>query len=214
MLCTTNAEKIPATILSRVQTFQLSKISLEGIYNRLLFIIDNENKEGAGITYEEDAILFIAKMASGGMRDSITLLEKALAYNKHITTESIQEALGLPHYNDYFDLLAAIAKKDNSKIVNIVNSVYNSGVNFTKWFDGFFSFVTNIVKYIYLKDIGQTMIPSTYQDRIKNYTTAHAALCLKLSNTLVELNNALKTSQYQQELAISYLCTPPTKKKQ
>lgn len=42
IMATTNPEKIPATILSRVQTFQLSKISLEGIYNRLKFVIDSE----------------------------------------------------------------------------------------------------------------------------------------------------------------------------
>ena len=212
--CTTNPEKIPSTILSRVQTFQLSKISLEGINNRLKYIIEQENKEGRGITYDEDAILFIAKSANGGMRDAITLLDKALAFSKDITMQSLEKSLGLPNYDDYFSLLNSIAKKDNGKIVEIINSVYNSGVNFAKWFDGFFSFVTNIVKFIYLQDIQQTMIPSIYYDKIKNYSTAHSALCLKLSNKLVKMNNELKTTQYLQELAISYLCTAPVVKKE
>ena len=69
-LCTTNPEKIPATILSRVQTFQLSKISLEGIYNRLKYIIEQENNEGAGITYKDDALLFIAKSQVGILLNS------------------------------------------------------------------------------------------------------------------------------------------------
>lgn len=213
MLCTTNPEKIPATILSRVQTFQLSKISLDGIYNRLKYIIEQENKEGRNITYTEDALLFIAKSANGGMRDAITLLDKALSYSTNITIESLQKSLGLPDYDQYFELLNSIAKKDNEKIVKIINEVYNSGVNFVKWFDGFFSFVTNIVKFIYLQDINQTMIPSIYQDKIKNYGVAHSALCLKLSNKLVKMNAELKTTQYLQELAISYLCTAPTLKK-
>lgn len=207
--CTTNPEKIPATILSRVQTFQISKISLEGIYNRLLYIIDQENKEGRGITYHEDAILYISKLAQGGMRDAITRLDTALAFSKEVTLENLEKSLGLPNYDDYFELLNAIAKKDNAKIVSIINSVYNSGVNFVKWFDGFFSFVTNIVKFIYLQDIQQTMIPSNYQDKIAKYGVAHSALCLKLSNKLVKMNQELKTTQYLQELAISYLCTPP-----
>lgn len=212
-LCTTNPEKIPETILSRVQTFQLSKISLEGIFNRLKHIIDCENKEGRNITYKDDALLFIAKSAQGGMRDAITLLDKALAFSTDITLESLQKSLGLPNYDDYFDLLNAIAKKDNQKIIEMVNRVYNSGVNFVKWFDGFFSFVTNIVKYIYLQDINQTMIPGTYQDKIAGYGPAHSALCLKLSNKLVKMNQELKTTQYLQELAISYLCTAPSTKK-
>lgn len=212
-LCTTNPEKIPDTILSRVQTFQLSKISLDGIYKRLKYIIEQENAEGRQITYDDDAVLYIAKYAQGGMRNAITALDKALSFSTNLTMKTIEQSLGLPSYDDYFDLLNAIAKKDNEKIVSIINTVYNSGVNFVKWFDGFFSFITNIVKFIYLQDINQTMIPSIYQDKIKGYGTQHAALCLKLSNLLVKMNAELKTTQYLQELAISYLCSVPTAKK-
>lgn len=211
--CTTNPEKIPATILSRVQTFQLSKISLDGIFNRLKYIIQKENEEGAGITYEDDAILFLAKMAGGGMRNAITSLDQTLMFDKNITIQSIEKSLGLPNYDNYFDLLNAIAKKDNEKIISMINSVYNSGVNFVKWFEGFFSFITNIVKFIYLQDIQQTMIPGIYLDKISKYGTPHSVLCLKLSNKLVKLNQELKSTQYLQELAISYLCTAPVVKK-
>lgn len=212
ILCTTNPEKIPATIISRVQTFQLTKISLAGIVSRLKYIIEQENKEGRNITYTEDAIQYIGKMAQGGLRDSITLLEKALSYSENITSEMLQQALGLPNYDDYFLLLNAYAKKQNEVIVKVINDVYNSGVNFIKWFEGFFSFVTNIVKYIYMKDINATMIPSTYQDKIQGYTTTHAALCLKLSNMLTKMIQDLKGTQYLQEVAISYLCSPEVKK--
>lgn len=211
IFCTTNPEKIPATILSRVQTFQLSKISLEGINNRLKHIIKKENEEGRNIQYDEDAVLYIAKLANGGMRDGITLLDKALTYSNNITLDTLNKALGLPDYDDYFLMLNAIAKKDNQKIIEIINNVYNSGVNFTKWFDGFFSFNTNIVKYIYLQDINQTMIPSIYADKISGYSAKHSAMCLRLSQKLVKLNQELKTSQYLQELAIAHLCTNPTK---
>ena len=212
--CTTNPEKIPATILSRVQTFQLSKISLENIYSRLKFILDSEIKEGRSITYTEDAVLYLAKIAQGGLRDAITNLDQCLSFSNNITTENVMKALNLPNYDDYFSLLNSIAKKDNEKIVEMINSVYNSGVNFVKWFDGFFSFIINIIKFIYLQDIQQTMIPSIYLDKIKGYGTAHSALCLKLSNKLVKMNQELKTTQYLQELAISYLCTPPAAKKE
>lgn len=215
-LCTTNPEKIPATILSRVQTFRLSKISLENIYNRLLYIIDCENKERSStnrplITYEADAVNYIAKAANGGLRDSITLLDKVLAYSDNINSQTVETALGLPDYEDYFLLLNAIAKKNNEVIIQTIHRVYNSGVNFVRWFDGFLSFISNIVKYIYLQDINATMIPSHYKDKISGYSTAHAALCLKLANKLVKMNQELRTTQYLQELAITYLCTPPTK---
>lgn len=213
ILCTTNPEKIPGTILSRVQTFQLSKISLENICNRLKFIVSKENEEGRHITYTEEAISMIAKLANGGMRDSITLLEKCISYNEELNIENVTTSLNMPNYDDYFELLRSIAKKDNAAIIRIINDVYNSGINFVKWFDQFHSFICQIIKYIFLQDITQTMIPSTYQDKIANYSTPHAIMCLKLANKLIKMNQELKTTQYLQEYAITELCEMPVVKK-
>lgn len=213
IFATTNPEKIPATIISRVQTFQLSKISVDGIFNRLKYVMDNEIKEGQQYTYTDDALLYIAKLANGGMRDSLTLLDKALAYNKDITMENIQKSLGLPHYDEYFSLLNAYASKDNVKIAQVVNDVYNSGINFVKWFEGFHSFVIQIVKYILLRNINQTMIPNTYESKLSKYTTAHANMCIKLARKLMELNAKLKTTSYLQETALTYLCFVSAPKK-
>lgn len=209
IFCTTNPEKIPATIISRVQTFQLSKISLKGIYNRLVYILEQENKEGAGITYTEDAVNYIAKLANGGLRDSITTLDKTLAFTHDLTSESVSQALGLPEYDDYFKLLGAYSKRDNKVVSEVINDVYNSGVNFVKWFEGFHSFVMNVVKYIFLQDINLTMIPSHYQEKIAKYGTPHSIVCLKLANKLLKLNYELKTTQYLQEVALTYLCQLP-----
>lgn len=211
-LCTTNPEKIPPTIISRVQMFQLSKISLEGIVSRLKEVVQRENDEGAEITYSEEAIQYLAKLANGGMRDALTLLEKSLAYSKDITSESLSLSLGLPNYDSYFDLLQAYAKQDNKAIAQIVNDVYNSGVNFIKWFEQFHSFVINVVKYILLQDISSTIIPTHYQERIAKYGPSQLAICLKLANRLVQLNAELKTTQYLQEFALTYLCSIPRKK--
>ena len=212
-MATTNPEKIPATILSRVQTFQLSKISLKGIHDRLCYVLDKEKSEGQSITYTDDAVNFIAKMANGGMRDSLTLLDKCLAFSNDVTIENVTQALNLPEYDDFFELLSAYAKKDNAKITKIVDQIYNSGVNFVKWFENFHSFVINIVKYIYLQDINKTMIPSTYQDKISKYGTAHLVICLKLANKLMAMNHELKSTQYLQEVALTNLCFIPSQKK-
>ena len=211
IFCTTNPEKIPATIISRVQTFQLSKISLEGIHKRLKYIIEQENTEGANITYTDDAVNFIAKLASGGMRDSITTLDKVLAFTHDLTSESVAKALSLPEYDDYFKLLGAYSKRDNKVVAQVINDVYDSGVNFVKWFEGFHSFVMNVVKYIFLQDINLTMIPSHYQEKISKYGTAHSIVCLKLANKLLKLNYELKTTQYLQEVALTHLCQLPKK---
>ena len=207
VFCTTNPEKIPATILSRVQTFQLSKISLSGITNRLKYVLDSEISGGKDIRYDMDAVSYIAKLANGGMRDALTLLDKALTYSNDISLENISKSLNIPNYDDYFELLNACAKKDNASITRIVNNVYNSGVNFVSWFTGFHSFIINIMKYIFLQDIKETMIPSYYEDKISKYSIKHSAVCLKLASKVLKMNNELKTAVYLQEVALTYLCS-------
>lgn len=211
VFCTTNPEKIPATIMSRVQTFQLSKISLKGIYDRLVHVVKSEIDEGNNIEYMPDALLFIAKLSNGGMRDALTLLDKSLAYSNILSMENIQLALNLPAYDDYFLLLSAISKKDNVQITEIIHRVYNSGVNFVNWFESFHQFVINIVKFIFLKDISLTMIPAHYLEKIQNYNENHSTVCLKLANKLVKLNQGLKSTSYQQELALTSLCSTSKK---
>lgn len=211
MLATTNPEKIPNTILSRVQIFQLSKISVDGIFSRMKHILDTEIMNGDTIQYEDAALNFIAKKANGGMRDALTLLDKVLAYSKDITSESVVDAIGLGQYDDYFALLGAISKKDNVKITDIIDTVYNSGVNFTKWFEEFHSFVINVIKYIYLRDMSRTMIPANYESKMSSYGQPHATICQGLSTRLVPMIHELKSSQYQQEIAITYLCSKPKK---
>lgn len=205
---TTNPEKIPATILSRVQTFQLSKISLDGIVKRLKYVCDAEIAEGRNITYTDDALYFLGKLANGGMRDALTTLDKALAFSSDITIENLSKSLNLPNYDDYFTLLGAYAKKDNAAITRLIDQVYNSGVNFIRWFEGFHSFVINVTKFIFLKDINVTVIPSYYQEKISTYNVKHSVICLRLANKLLSLISDLKSTQYLQEVALTYLCTP------
>lgn len=206
LMCTTNPEKIPATIISRVQVFQLSNISLEGIESRLKHVIKCENDEGRSITYEDDAISYIAKLAKGGMRDALTLLDKALSYSEEITSVNLKVALSIPDYEDYFNLLQYYASKDTKNIIQLVNKVYNSGTNFVTWFEEFQSFVINLAKFVYVQDITQTMIPSYYRDKVVKYNETHAKVCLKLSQVLVDLISKISRTEYMEEVAITYLC--------
>ena len=140
------------------------------------------------------------------MRDALTLLDKALVYSETVSMKNLAEALNLPNYDMYFELLNACAKKDNKRITEIIDQTYNSGVNFVKWFEGFHQFLINIVKYILLKDINMTTIPSYYSDKVSAYSEAHMVVALKLSNKILELTHELKSTQYLQEVALTYLC--------
>jgi DNA polymerase-3 subunit gamma/tau len=188
--------------------FRLSKISLDGVFNRLKYILNQES-----IQYDEDAVMLIAKLAGGGMRDAITMLDKVLSYSNEVKSESVELALNLPNYEDFFNLLGAYAKHDNAKVTEILDTIYNSDSNFINWIEAFQAFVTNVMKYVYLRDINRTTIPSHYNDKLSMYSEPHALVCLKLSNTLLQMMNEIKDSRYQLEIALSYLCVIPKQTK-
>ena len=91
ILATTDPLKLPATILSRTQHYRFTKIDNELIKNHLEFILAKEN-----IFYDEKAIQLLAKSGNGSLRDTITLLNQAIAYSKgEIKLDSIIEMLGV-----------------------------------------------------------------------------------------------------------------------
>lgn len=207
ILCTTNPEKIPATIISRVQTFKLTKISTKGIYDRLLSVVKSEIESGKSIQYDPPyGLVYIAKMANGGMRDAMTMLEKCLAYSNDITSDHVVQALGLPNFDDYFNLLRAVSKRDFESVLMILDTIYSSGVNFVSWFEGFNSFLINVVKYCYFKDFTVVTIPETYAESLAGYTENHAKVCMRLSSVVTRLIHDMRQTSYQQEAAVTAFC--------
>ena len=108
IFCTTDPQKIPATILSRVQRFDFQRITLNTIIDRLEYILKQENIT----TYKKEAIEFIARMANGGMRDAISLLEKCIDYAPEINIDTVIQALGFIDYDVLYDIVIALKDKN------------------------------------------------------------------------------------------------------
>lgn len=106
LLATTESEKIPITVLSRCLKFNLKKISEEQITDRMKEILDAEK-----IKYEEGALSIISKSADGSMRDALSLLDQALAYEDYELSE-----------NNVIDMLGLI---DNKYALAIIQSILN-----------------------------------------------------------------------------------------
>ncbi len=91
ILATTDAHKIPATVVSRCQRFDFRRIPLAAVVDRLAYIGEQE-----GFTCPRDALEMIARAATGSLRDAINLFEQLIdAYDKDLSAEQVQEGLGL-----------------------------------------------------------------------------------------------------------------------
>ena len=105
IFCTTDPQKIPKTILSRVQRYDFQRISHKGVVNRLTYILNAEQQEANEFTNIDPAALdYIAKIADGGMRDAITMMDKCLSFSSTLSLENVVKALGVADYETMIGL--------------------------------------------------------------------------------------------------------------
>lgn len=174
IMCTTDPQKIPATILSRVQRYNFSKISLDSIMNRLKYIVAcevdeilNEGGPDGAFSYTEEAIQYIAKLADGGMRDSITMLDKCLSLDPNLTIESVVKALGTVDYNDHFDLLFHMENHNKLAASKLIEDIYNSGKDLKQFVKQFQYFVLDVCKYLMFRDFKYVSIPALPEYKVR-----------------------------------------------
>ena len=143
ILATTDPHKVIETILSRCQRLDFKKISTEAIVENLSVIAKKEN-----IDIEKDALTEIAKLADGGMRDSVGMLDQARAYTEgKITINDIHDINGTLTDNDLRKLLENIIDNKLDEILEKIEKYNDQGKNFVKLLEEFIDFVRNLLLY-------------------------------------------------------------------
>lgn len=123
ILATTELHKVPATILSRCQRFSFRRIGLDDIAARLQYVAYQEN-----IDLDESAARVLARLADGGMRDGLSLLDQcASATEGELNAERVYACLGIAGTQDCGTLMNCIADKDTAAALTILNRLYADG---------------------------------------------------------------------------------------
>ena len=125
IFCTTEPNKVPATILSRCQRFDFSGISPEAICRRLSQILEKE-----GITAEPEALAIIARRAGGSMRDAQSLLEQVLAFGEgSVTEQTVRQLLGLAADEAIHRIVGAIAAGQPAAVLQELDQALTQGMD-------------------------------------------------------------------------------------
>lgn len=126
ILATTEKEKIPATILSRTQKFEFSRVSLENIIKRLKYISQMEGK-----TLDDEVYQLIAKTSDGAMRDALSVLDQLLSFDSdHISIEKAMDVLGISSSESLFELTSAYLNKDAARAISVIDDIAIQGKDF------------------------------------------------------------------------------------
>ena len=201
IFCTTNPERIPQTILSRVQRYNFQRISQEGIVQRLLYILRCEGAIAS--THLVEAVEYIAKIADGGMRDAITLMDKCLSFSSDLTVENVIKALGVADYNTMFDLNNAFFENDKTKLIKIVSDVYSSGMDLKLFIKTYFEFLLDLNVYCLTKDLAMTKIPEIWVDEMKSYGNHEWSVSNNLLTYITDLQSSIKWEQNPKAVIIA-----------
>jgi len=143
ILATTEVRKIPITILSRCQRFDLKRVSVESLCEHLKKIADKEKGK-----ISEDAIKLIARTSEGSVRDSISLLDRALISqsineNKQIEEPDVRMMLGLADKSKVITLFKEVLSGNEKNASNILNELINDGLDAK-------NFLNDILEVLYL----------------------------------------------------------------
>jgi len=198
IFCTTDPQKIPKTILSRVQRYDFQRISQDGIVHRLDWILAQEIKEGnlpEGDHQDLDAVEYIAKIADGGMRDAITLMDKALSYSKNLTLENVVKALGTTNYDIMFQLTDKLVYGDAMAMISIIDTLHSEGKDLKRFIKSYVQFLLDVNKYALGCDWKQMSIPrlDEYEKRLDAWIKDND-IFTELLNEVVKLDNDIKYS--------------------
>jgi DNA polymerase-3 subunit gamma/tau len=139
IFATTEVNKVPQTILSRVQRFDFKRLTTKQITSRLKYICEQES-----ISTDAEALGMIAEKADGSMRDALTFFDQAYAFTGNdMNADSVRSVLGVPPNDLYFALLESIEKHDLKGTFAVVDKASETGVEFAPLLDGFAKFVRN-----------------------------------------------------------------------
>ena len=193
ILCTTDPQKIPGTIMSRVQRFDFTRIKNEDIVSRLTYILESENEEGAHYSNTEEALSFIGKLANGGMRDAITRLEKVLDYTSDITVEAVSAALGTPDYETFVELTLAILSNETESALKMLDDFHMSGKDLKLTMRNYTDFLVDLCKFHLTQDISFTSLPDYLLEDLKTIKdSADYSLLLWMLEEMNKLNSIIK----------------------
>lgn len=124
ILATTEPHKILPTIISRCQRFDFKKVDDSDIVSRLEHVLKVEKKQ-----YELSALELIAKLAEGGMRDALSILEQCLAFNTNLTTDSVNTVYGLLSMDNKIIFIKKILSKDLKGVLESLDNMLNTCID-------------------------------------------------------------------------------------
>ena len=209
ILATTELHKVPATILSRCQRFSFRRISQEDIAARLQFVAYQEN-----IDMDESAARVLARLADGGMRDGLSLLDQvASATTGELTSERVYACLGIAGEQRCGELMGYIADHNCQKTLELFNRLYTEGKDLSAMLDELACMTRDLLVMKTAPGTGITMLSGVATDQevsalTERFSTGELVrMMTELQQTMTGFTRS-SSRRLDAELCLMNLCQP------
>ncbi|MFQ9932891.1 MAG: DNA polymerase III subunit gamma/tau [Lachnospiraceae bacterium] len=201
ILATTEAHKIPVTILSRCQRYDFKRISIDVISDRIRELTEKEN-----VDIEEKAVRYIAKAADGAMRDALSLLDRCIAFylGEKLTYDKVLEILGAVDTSVFSNMLRYILNGNVTGAISSLDDIIMSGRDLSQFITDFTWYLRNIL-LIKSSDGEVSEIIDVSSDKMEELrqdgAMADENTLMRYIRILSELGNQLKFATSKRVLA-------------
>ena len=214
ILATTEAHKIPITILSRCQRYDFHRISIDTIASRLMDLMIEEK-----VDVEERAIRYVAKAGDGSMRDALSLLDQCIAFHlgETLTYENVLEVLGAVDTEIFSRLLRQIINKDITGAIGTLDTLVDEGREMGQMVNDFTWYLRNLLLMQSSDDMEEVLDMS--KEKIaalkEEAQLVKPEVLMRYIRIFSELGNQVKYATQKRiliEIAIIKLCKPQMEK--
>jgi len=209
MFATTEINKVPQTIISRVQKEMMRKITLDELIERVRKICAAE-----GIEADRGAIEIIARRGEGSVRDSLSLLDQVIAFSgRSITAADVATVLGLSDSTFFARIATLIAEGDHGGILEALDEAAESGRDFKMLYRDLLSFIRNLL--LVAGHANESMLAVAPEDLSAIRTTAEKfsySELLRIANLLLRDDETVNRAEHQRlavEIALLKAATFP-----
>ena len=214
ILATTEAHKIPITILSRCQRYDFHRISIDTIAGRLMDLMKEEQ-----VDVEERAIRYVAKAGDGSMRDALSLLDQCIAFHlgETLTYENVLEVLGAVDTEIFSQLLRQIINKDITGAIGTLDTLVDEGREMGQMVNDFTWYLRNLLLLQSSDDMEDVLDMSReHLNALKEEAEMiKPEVLMRYVRIFSELGNQIKYATQKRiliEIAIIKLCKPQMEK--
>ena len=209
ILATTELHKVPATILSRCQRFSFRRISQEDIAARLQYVAYQEN-----IDLDDAAARVLARLADGGMRDGLSLLDQcASATTGELTADAVYACLGIAGEQKCGELMGYIANHDTKSALELFNRLYTEGKDLGAMLDEMACLTRDLLVMKTAGNAGITMLSGVASDKeilelTKALSSAELVRMMNLLQTTLSGFTRSASRRMDAELCLLEMCQP------